>query len=213
MLCVAYQAIRAADPGAIIVSAGLAPVGRIDNIWNGHYGHDGQNQDEREWMHEFIAAEGHNCADVIGFHPMGFRADFDAEPDIDGGTPETDCTNGFCFRTIEKFREVMDERQIDMPIWATEVGWIVAPPEACLSDPSWTGREWQIVTPEARDANIAGALDYAEDNYPWLEALFVFNLNFSEAPWYDLCEQMRYYSVGSPVVEFTRTYLPLMRRE
>ena len=96
VLCTARYAIRQVDPTAEIISAGLAPVGRIAEEWNGHAGHDGSVQDEREYLKEFLSYNGQLCSDAIGYHPMGFRADYDAEPDVNGGTPETDCSNGFC---------------------------------------------------------------------------------------------------------------------
>ena len=213
-LCEAYRAIKIYDPTAIVVSAGLAPVGRIDSVYDGHLGHDGQRQDEREFIEEFIIAGGQHCADVIGFHPMGFRADFDAAPDVTTGNPDSDCSDGLCFRTVEKFHERLVERDIDLPVWATEVGWLISPPANCLSTPSWAGRAWQIVTPEKRDQNIAGIFDYATNNYPWMENIFVWNLNFDDAPWYDSCEQMRYYSQNisvSPPPPYS-LYLPVIQR-
>lgn len=213
-LCEAYRAIKIYDPTAIVVSAGLAPVGRIDGVYDGHFGHDGQRQDEREFIEEFIIAGGHHCADVIGFHPMGFRADFDAAPDVMSSDPDINCTNGLCFRTVEKFHEKLTARGIDLPIWATEVGWIVQPPAHCLTTSSWSGRAWQIVSPEKRDQNIAGIFDYAVNNYPWMENIFVWNLNFDDAPWYDQCEQMRYYShnIGVPPTYPHTLYLPVIQR-
>ncbi len=221
VLCRARYAIRQVDPTAVVVSAGLATVGRIAGTWNGHAGHDGLVQDEREYLKEFLEGDGQWCPDAIGYHPMGFRADYDAEPDVDGGTPETDCSDGFCFRTIEKIHEILEERGIDLPIWATEVGWIVDPPEECIGHPSWAGRYWQIVSEEKQAENLVGAFRYARFHWPWLQALFVFNLDFVTAPWYDECEQMRYYSVhGRPAADaldamsksVLSLYLPLVLR-
>jgi hypothetical protein len=220
ILCTAHMAIREVDPSATIVSAGLAPVGRISETWNQHSGHNGFAQDEREYLREFLYNNGNLCADVIGYHPMGFRADYDAEPDVGGGTPETDCTDGFCFRGVEEIYEILQEYGLGhLKIWATEVGWLATPPGNCLGHPSLQGRYWQIVTPEKQAENLVGAMRYARSHWPWLETLFLFNLNFNEAPWYDDCEQMRFYSVlGTPTEaalrgfvnsEF-RIYLPLV---
>jgi hypothetical protein len=223
LLCTAHSAIREVDPSATIVSAGLAPVGRISGTWNRHTGHNGFVQDEREYLREFLYNNGNLCADVIGYHPMGFRADYDAEPDVDGGTPETDCTDGFCFRGAEKIYEILQEYGLDhLKIWATEVGWLATPPGNCLGHPSLMGRYWQIVTPEKQAENLVGALRYARSHWPWLETVFLFNLNFNEAPWYDDCEQMRFYSVlGTPteaalgafVNPAELIYLPLAARQ
>ncbi|MCP4425813.1 MAG: hypothetical protein GY803_15075 [Chloroflexi bacterium] len=212
VLCIAQQIIETVDSTAVIISAGLAPVGRIQGTYDGHSGHNGNVQDEREFLQEFIAEGGHQCADAVGYHPMGFSANFDAEPDVDGGTPETYCENGFCFRSAEKIHEILEAHNLgDMPIWATEVGWITAPPEHCLTTPTWEGRDWQIVSPEKQEENMAGAFTYAELFWPWMEGLFVFNLNFDEATYYDNCEQMRYYSVDGPMVPvITDSFLPMI---
>jgi hypothetical protein len=221
VLCRARYAIRQVDPTAQVISAGLATVGRIVGEWNGHAGHNGLVQDEREYLKEFLDYDGQWCPDAIGYHPMGFRADYDAEPDVDGGTLETDCSNGFCFRSVEKIHEILEERGIDLPIWATEVGWIVEPPDECIGHPSWTGRYWQIISAEKQAENLVGAFTYARLHWPWLETLFVFNLDFDTAPWYDECEQMSYYSVlGRPAAValdamskvIWSTYLPLVLR-
>jgi len=153
---------------------------------------------------------------------MGFRADYDAEPDVDGGTPETDCSDGFCFRGVEKIHEIIQAYGLDdLKIWATEVGWLVEPAEECIGHPSWQGRYWQIVSAEKQAENLVGAFSYARFHWPWLETLFVFNLDFVTAPYYDECEQMSHYSVfGRPAADalgamskvIRSTHLPLVLR-
>lgn len=202
LLCAAYTKIKANDPDAIVVSAGLAPVGRVPETWNGHLGHNGAFQDEREFLKELLAAGGGSCLDVVGLHPYGFSADFDAAPDVASGDPTQNCDQGLCFRTSEKFYEVMQAYGAGgKKIWATEFGWITQPPDYCLGDPSWSGRHWQIVSPDKQGTNLSGAFQYADAHWPWMGAMFIFNLNFYSAPWYtNECDQMLWYSVraGSP---------------
>lgn len=200
LLCEAYAKIKAADPGASVISAGLAPTGRVQGNWNGHAGHNGFYQDERAFFVEFLAAGGGDCLDGVGFHPYGFSADYDAVPDAASGDPAQNCTNGFCFRGSEKIYELMQSNGFGhKKVWATEFGWIVNPPASCLSDPGWQGRAWQIVSETKQATNLAGAFQYAAANWPWMEAMFVFNLNFNTSGGYPTCEQMRYYGVhGRP---------------
>lgn len=206
LLCVAYNNIKAADPEAIVVSAGLAPTGRVQGNWNGHPGHNGLYQDEREFLLEFIAAGGGACLDAVGYHPYGFSADYDAEPDVPSADPTQNCANGFCFRGSEKLYELMQANGLGQKkVWATEFGWIVTPPDHCLSDPSWQGRLWQIVSPDKQANNLVGAYQYAAAHWPWMEAMFIFNLNFNTAAWYPECEQMRFYGVeGHPAEQALR---------
>ena len=200
LLCVAYSNIKAADPTAIIVSAGLAPTGRVQGNWQGHPGHNGQYQDEREYLREFLAAGGADCLDALGYHPYGFSADFDAQPDTASSDPTQNCTNGFCFRGTEEIYAIMEANGLGgVKVWATEFGWIVDPPSACQSDPRWQGRQWQIVSEQKQASNLRGAFEYAEANWPWMGAVIIFNLNFNAPGWYDECEPMRYYAVqGRP---------------
>lgn len=206
LLCEAYSRIKAVDPDAVVVSAGLAPTGRVQGSWNGHAGHLGGYQDEREYFKEFIAAGGGSCLDAVGYHPYGFSADFDAEPDVQLNGDTLNCVNGFCFRGAEKLYQLMADNGLgDKRMWATEFGWIVRPPDVCLSDGSWNGRLWQMVSEEKQASNLVGAYQYARANWPWMEAMFIFNLNFNSSGWYNSCEQMTYYGVeGRPAEEALR---------
>ena len=56
LLCQVARTIKEVDPTAVIISAGLAPTGRVVGNWNGHTGHNYRVQDEREYLREFLAA-------------------------------------------------------------------------------------------------------------------------------------------------------------
>ena len=206
LLCEAYGRIKELDPTAVVVSAGLAPVGRVSGTWEGHAGHNGAVQDEREYLREFLEAGGGDCADAIGYHPYGFAADYDAEPDVTSADPARNCSNSFCFRGVEPFYEIVREAGLgDRQIWATELGWIVRPPDHCLDHPSFAGREWQLVSEEEQAENLAGAFAYAHEEMPWMGPMFVFNLNFNTTSFYEECEQMRYFGIaGRPAEEALR---------
>ncbi len=215
LLCAAYEEIKAHDNGtsAIVVSAGLAPTGRVSGNWEGHSGHNGLYQDEREYLREMLTAEALDCLDVVGYHNYGYSADYDSPPDTNGGTPQTNCTNGFCFRGVEKIYDILVENgAAEVPIWTTEYGWITDPSEEelahCLADPTWQGRAWQIVSQEKQAENLAGSFAYAAEHWPWMGAMFVFNLNFNEAWYYDECEQMRFYGVAGRPAETALRELP-----
>ncbi|MCA9984064.1 MAG: hypothetical protein KDE59_07210 [Anaerolineales bacterium] len=217
VLCAAYDAIKAQDPTAIVVSAGLAPTGRVSGNWNGHAGHNGLFQDEREFFREFLQAGGGACLDAVGYHPYGFSADYDVAPDSASSNPARNCTNGFCFRGTEKIYEIMVQNGLgEKKVWATEFGWITEPPAHCLSDPGWQGRAWQIVSEQKQASNLRGAFEYAHANWPWMGAMFVFNLNFNTVGWYAECEQMRFYGVEDrpaedalrALVKYPATYGP-----
>ncbi|MFO7683578.1 MAG: hypothetical protein R6X34_26390 [Chloroflexota bacterium] len=209
VLCEAYGRIKAIDPDAVVVSAGLAPTGRVLGNWEGHAGHNGLYQDEREFLKEFLAAGGGDCLDAVGYHPYGYSADFDAEPDVASADPDRNCVNGFCFRGAEKIYEIMAAHGLGgKKMWATEFGWIVKPPDACLNDGSWAGRQWQMVSEAEQAANLVGAYEYAAAHWPWMEAMFVFNLNFNYRSDLPECEQMRYYAVQNRLAEAALRDMP-----
>lgn len=209
LLCEAYGRIKAIDPQAIVVSAGLAPTGRVQGNWQGHPGHNGFYQDEREFFLEFVAAGGGDCLDVVGYHPYGYSANYDAAPDLPSADPAQNCANGFCFRGAEKLYELMQANGLGgQKMWATEFGWLTAPPSHCLDDPGWQGRQWQIVSEPKQAENLVGAYAYATENWPWMGAMFIFNLNFNLAPIYPECEQMRFYSVMGRPAEQALTDMP-----
>lgn len=200
LLCEAYTQIKLADPTAIVMSAGLAPTGRVQSTWNGHPGHNGNFQDDREFLKELFTAGGGACLDAVGYHPYGFSADYDADPDVASADPTRNCDQGFCFRGAEKIYEIMQQRGLGAKkVWATEFGWITQPPDHCLSDPSWQGRQWQIVSDEKQASNLAGAYQYADAHWPWMGGMLMFNLDFNQNPGLPECEQMRFYSIeGKP---------------
>ncbi len=200
LLCDAYGRIKAARPTAIVVSAGLAPTGRVIGTYHGYLGHNGAYQDEREFLKAFLVVGGGACLDAIGYHPYGFSADYNAAPDIASADPTQNCANGFCFRGVEKIYAIMQNYGLGQKqVWATEFGWLLTPPSDCLTNPSFQGRTWQLVSADKQASNLAGAYQYADANYPWMGPMFIFNLNFNTSGWYGACDQMTYYSIeGRP---------------
>ena len=197
LLCTAYTHLKTAKPDAIVVSAGLAPTGRVATVSPHPDGNDGSKQDERKYLQQMLAAGGSACLDAVGYHPYGYSADYDAAPDIVSADPARNCDQGFCFRGAEKIYDVMQANGIgDKKLWATEFGWITAPADPdCLKDGSWLGRQWEIVTDDKQAANLMGAYQYADANWPWMGAMFVFNLDFNQLSNLGACDQMRSYDV------------------
>jgi hypothetical protein len=214
LLCEAYGRIKAVDPAALVVSAGLAPTGRVPETWNGHAGHNGLFQDERIFMQELLDAmqsiNGGPCFDVFGYHPYGYSADFDAVPDVPSADSTQDCANGFCFRGVEKIYGILQANGLgDKQIFATEFGWITQPPNHCLTSGGWPDRAWQIVSEQKQADNLVGAYEYATTHYPWMGGMFIFNLNFNVAPWItNECEQMRFYGVVNRPAEAALAAMP-----
>jgi hypothetical protein len=86
------------------------------------------------------------------------------------------------------------------PVWATEFSWLRDPSEDGAR-PGWCHRRdeyedyfgWMDV-PEIRQANyITRAFEYADAHWPWMGAMFVWNLDWYDYGW--LCDPARYFSV------------------
>jgi hypothetical protein len=198
-LCAAYTRIKSQLPDAIVVSAGLAPVGRLT---------DSHQIDDREFVQQLLDTGGGACLDVVGYHPYGYSADYDAAPDVASADPTQNCVQGFCFRGAEKIHEIMQAHGAgDKKLWATEFGWITQPPDYCLSDPSWSGRAWQIVSKDKQASNLVGAYQYADTHWPWMGAMFIFNYNFNQNAGLAECDQMRFYAVKGRAAESALTAL------
>jgi hypothetical protein len=151
LLCTAHAAIRAADPQALVVSAGLAPTNHTDKL----------ALDDRLYLQAMYAAGAVSCFDVLAAHPYGFAY----PPDDPHGAHD-----GLNFARLADLRAIMiEEGDGDKPIWATELGWTSAPigPE----------QQWLRVSEEEQGHYLVGAFQHATQHWPWLERIAVWNLS------------------------------------
>ncbi|MCS7061517.1 MAG: hypothetical protein RMN25_10180 [Anaerolineae bacterium] len=194
LLQIAYEKIKAVDPEAIVVSAGLAPTGG-----------DGDGYiDDLRYARQMLNAGAGQFFDVYGFHPYGFAYPPEQDPNAPG-------VNGLAFRRAEAHRAVLEQYGLGhKPMWATEFGWLLDPRyegREC----SWPSLDWQKVTPEQHGQYARRAFDYARANWPWMGVMFLWNYDFSLSPLYaDGCEQMKWFSIVDlsgrprPIVEVLR---------
>jgi hypothetical protein len=181
LLQAVYPKIKAADPQALVISAGLASTG-------GDGGATVLN--DVEFIERMYIAGARGYFDALGSHPYGFA-----------NSPETRNSNNVTdFQRARDQRSVM-ERYGDgaKKVWATEMGWILDPahyghPEY-LSDPLWAGRQWQRVDPQTQANYLVRAFQYAYTNWPWMAAMLVFDLDFSTVGYYAPAEPMRWYAI------------------
>jgi hypothetical protein len=190
---VAYTRIKAADPNAIVVSGGLGPVGRIQATPNGQGwpGNNGQSMDEWDFAAVMFSQCLTGCFDAFGYHPFGF-----AYPPE---TPADSVENHFSFRGAERLRQIMIDHGLgDKPMWATEFSWI--------RDPDADGfgwcklvREfndffgWMLVSELQQADYVSRSFAYADAHWPWMEAMFVWNLDWNDQGW--VCDNIRFFSL------------------
>jgi hypothetical protein len=151
----AYEAIKAADPGALVVSAGLATNNDASV----------EALDDRVYLQEMYSAGAAPYFDVVGAHPYGFAY----PPDDPRGAHD-----GFNLARVADLRDIMvrngDRRKA---VWATEVGWTTEAAGAAA---------WQQVTPAQQADYLVGAYQRAQREWPWLTLMAVWNLDGQEQP-------------------------------
>lgn len=175
----AYRGVKAGDPSALVVTGGLATTG-------GDGGASALN--DVEFIDRMYASGAKGNFDALGSHPYGFSSPPETEPWGQGI---------LFFRRAEAQRSVMERWGDGMrKMWATEFGWLLNP--SC----DWPDRNWQKVPPEDQAGYLQRAYQYAFANWPWMEAMFVFNLDFSDLRdyWRPYCDPIRWYAImdGQP---------------
>jgi hypothetical protein len=108
MLRRTYEAIKAADPEAIVVSAGLAPTNH----------QNAEAMDDRVFLEAMYQAGAGGYFDTLGAHPYGFAY----PPDDPQGAHD-----GLNLARLLDLRAIMEAYgDGDKPIWVTELGWTTA---------------------------------------------------------------------------------------
>jgi hypothetical protein len=169
LLKVAHDAIKAADPNALIVSGALTPTGFTDpNV----------AIDDAlffEQMYQYQNGVFKQYADVIGAHAGGFNNPPEADPNAPASGPFRGHPS-FYFRRVEQLRAVMEKYgDGSKRMWLTEFGWSTANQAP--------GYEYGKDNTEANQADyLVRAFTLAKTKYPWMGVMFVWNLNFATLP-------------------------------
>lgn len=158
-----YVGIKAADPQALVISAGLAPTGSgpPDAL------------PDVDYLEAMYAAGAAPYFDLLGLNAPGYAAPPEIAPDV---AADPDAGYGgqafFCFRHVETTRAIM-ERYGDghKQVAILEFGWHTA------NSPEHPDYAWFAVTPEQQGDYLVRAIRYAEAHWtPWIGPLVVWNL-------------------------------------
>lgn len=184
MLRVARPALQRGDPDAKLVVGALAVTSTTE-----------QSMDDLEWMEQFYQALGPHDGtlyDAFSTHPYGFAQPPDFPPE-----------QGLGLRRLEAHRAIMEKYGDTVPLWLTELGY---PRQA----PAWDLGSFHLwmVSDDLQAQYLAETLDYIQATYPYVEAVFFFNLDFSTVDWYIAGEQMRAFAIldsaRRPLPAYTR---------
>jgi hypothetical protein len=180
LLRACYIGVKTADPGALIVSAGLAPTGTglPEAI---------PDTDYLIRMYEAGAAP---YFDALGVNAPGYRAPPEVSPGEAAATEAYGSQRFFCFRHVEDMRDIMVEHgDGDKQVVVLEMGWTVDP----RADSPYN---WHAVTPEQKADYLVRAFEYAEMHWrPWVGLITV--LSIADPRWTPENEQY-WWAVTDP---------------
>lgn len=172
LLKTAFLAIKKVDPTAIVVSGGLATTGNGSNTAYG----------DLDFLQGMYNAGAKGYFNALGSHPYAY-----------GRAPNYTSTDGLSFdRVVAQHRVMAANDDADTPIWITEAGWVL--------QTNWDLGEHAAVgvTEEQQAEYLAGAYAKVQREWPFVQGLFLFNLDFSTVPWYTASEPMRWYAILNP---------------
>ena len=167
LLKAVYPAIKASDPGALVITGAPTPTGfndpniAIDDVVY------------LEQMYAYQSGVVRQVSDAIGVHAGGFN-----NPPEDGPNTKSVPTTSFkghmsfYFRRIEELHAVMAAHGDGAKkVWVTEFGWSTAN--------AAPGYEYGADNSDQQQADyLVRAFSMARTQYPWVGAMFVWNLNF-----------------------------------
>jgi len=140
--------IRAADPQALILTAGLAPTWEQGPL----------NLDEAAFLRGLYEAGAGDGFDVVAAKPYGFWS---------GPEDRRVSSDVLNFSRLIRLREVMEAHgDGDKPIWAVEWGWN-ALPRNWQGDPSPWGTDGE----EKQIRRLRAAVERARLEWPWLDGM------------------------------------------
>jgi len=156
LLKVSYAAIKAADPGAMVISAGLSPTGS----WTPEARPD-------DWYLEslYLAMGGTSAGyfDVLGAHGAGYKSPPERDPAEVEANADLGGHRSMCFRRVEDLRAIMVQYgDVDKQVALLEFGWTSDPrPDSPYN--------WHMVSEETKADYFVRAYAYARANWsPWI---------------------------------------------
>ncbi|HOT93482.1 MAG TPA: cellulase family glycosylhydrolase [Anaerolineae bacterium] len=194
------QAVRQADPHAIIISAGPGVTGIDDGVIA---------IDDRRFLREALQAGLAQWVDGIGVHPYGYgNPPWERAADATHTrTAWNEHPSFFFLDTLEDYHAILLAAGVDAQLWPTEFGWpsIDGIRAADLgADAPYPYAMW-LTEQEQADYLTAAARLILER--PWVGPFFIWNLNMSVIWGPDRPEAL--FSLLRPDTAFRRAYIAL----
>ncbi|MCL5026010.1 MAG: beta-galactosidase, partial [Chloroflexi bacterium] len=185
LLKVAYQAVKSADPKALVISAGMSPTTT-----------DAPNaRPDTAFVEAMYKAGGQKYFDMLGVHAPGFKASPEMSPDEVAQDPqynhgERGAGRVYDFRHVEDLRAIMEKYgDADKRIAVLEYGWT-------SDDRSDSAYKWHAVTEQEKADYIVGAIRYARGHWrPWIGLM---SLIYIASPQWTPQNEQYYWSITFP---------------
>ena len=192
LLQTTYDAVKAVDPGVIVVSGALSPTGLSDGV---------RAWDDFVYLDQMISAGLLNYADCVGVHHNGINLSPDYTWDAVPNDPTAQFRGPFdnphhswSFRsTLETYASKVRVAGGDQKLCVTEFGWPSA--EGLEGVPAGLEFSYDNTLQEQRDYTIK-ALDFMRDSGD-VRLAFLWNLNYGpQAGWSAENENVPYSIIG-----------------
>jgi len=184
LLKAAYSTIKAIDPNAIVITAGLTPTGTQppvaipDDVY-------------LEQMYQAMGGKSEGYFDALGVHAAGYKAPPEVSPDEAAADKEKyGGERFFTFRRVEDLRKIMIKYgDQDKQIAILEFGW--------TSDPRPDSPyHWHAVTEEQKADYLVRAYQFAKKNWsPWIG---VMSLIYIANPDWTTQDEQYYWAITEP---------------
>lgn len=175
LLAACSEAIRALDPDAILISAGLAPTGNMD---------DSATRDDI-YLNQMYEAGFQQYIDVVGVHAVGYDAP-EVGPD---DAVEKGRQRFMSFRRVEDMRKIMIEHgDAARQVAILETGW--------TTDEVNPHYSWFAVSEEQQGEYLVRAYRYAAENWrPWVGLM---SMIYMGAPTWTEQDEQYWWAITEP---------------
>lgn len=154
----AYRAIKAANPNAVVISAGMAPTGDNSEIAMA----DDLFYDQ---MYQAMGGSSDGYFDALGVHGAGYAAPPELDPAEAASNPQYGGYRFFAFRHVEDIRRIMEKYgDTAKKIVLLEFGWTF---DSVNPSYKWHGADAGIDMFVQADY-LKRAYQYAAANWPWI---------------------------------------------
>ncbi len=190
-----YQAIKAADPQAIVVSAGLAPTGTGLPL----------AMPDTDYLRGLYEAGASEFFDVLGVNAPGYKASPETAPEEGENNPEYGGGRWFVFRHVEDLRTIMEEEgDGHKQVAILEMGWTTD-----SVNPTYA---WHAVSEEQQADYLVRAYRYARENWnPWIGLMVT--IYIADYDWTPEVNEQWWWSITLPDGSLRPAYKALQAME